>query len=371
MKKWLARFYAHLMRRWTWWLLIPLALFIRVLAYFPQWVDRYYSNGLFPLLSRMQRFILGWIPFSIGDLLYGFLVLALLYQLIQLLYGLIRKRFTRVSLAELLQRIFFLLLLGYVGFNLLWGLNYNRPPLADRLHMQVVSPTPAELDTLATDLLRGLDHYARLVTPAQRDSFNQKKRLFDGAVEAYQHLHPGSFPSLYVTPSIKPSLFSYPGNYLGFQGYYNPFTGEAQVNTTIPRFLEPFVTAHEIAHQLGYSREQEANFMAVLACDRSTEPTFRYSMYFDLFLYTLGEISLQDTTRAKQYLESAPPQVKTDLATYRHFKRLHRNPLERVIMWLYHEFLRANNQPNGKYTYNEVVSWVIAYRRTFGRTSLL
>lgn len=371
MKKWLSRFYDHLMRRWTWWLLIPLALLIRVLAYFPEWVERYYSNGLFPLFARLQRLLLGWVPFSFGDLLYGFLLLAFLYQLVQLFYGLIRKRFNRVSLAELLQRIFFLLLLGYVGFNLLWGLNYNRPPLADRFNMPIHSPTSAELDTLATDLLRGLDRYARFVTPAQRDSFNQKKRLFEGAVDAYKHLHSDSFPILYPTPSIKPSLFSYPGNYLGFQGYYNPFTGEAQVNTTIPRFLEPFVTAHEIAHQLGYAREQEANFMAVLACERSTEPAFRYSMYFDLFLYTLGEISLQDTIRARKLLEAAHPQVKTDFNTYRHFMRLHRNPLERVIMWLYDEFLRANNQPNGKYTYNEVVHWVIAYRRTFGRTSLL
>lgn len=370
-KTWLALFYSHLMRQWSWWLLILLTLLIRLLVYFPDWVEQYYSQGFFPRLAQLQRLMLGWVPFSFGDLLYGFLLLAFLYQLFQLLYGLIRKRFTRGSLAELLKRIFFLLLLGYVGFNLLWGLNYNRPPLADRLRMQLTTPAPAELDTLALDLLRGLDRYAPLVSPAQRDSFNRKKRLFNGAVEAYGYLPTESNPLRYYYPSIKPSIFSYPGNYLGFQGYYNPFTGEAQVNTTIPSFLEPFVTAHEIAHQLGYAREQEANFMAVLACDRSPEPAFRYSMYFDLFLYTLGEISLQDTTRAKQYLEAAPAQVKTDIATYRHFMRLHRNPLERVIMWLYDEFLRANNQPNGKYTYSEVVSWVIAYRRTFGRTSLL
>ena len=359
------------MRQWSWWLLILLTVLIRLLVYFPDWVERYYSQGIFPRLAQGQRLLLGWVPFSFGDLLYGFLFVALLYQLFQLLYGLIRKRFTPGSLAELLKRIFFLLLLGYVGFNLLWGLNYNRPPLAERLRMQITTPEPAELDTLAVDLLQGLNQYASLVTPAQRDSFNRKKRLFNGAVEAYGYLPSESHPIRYSYPSIKPSLFSYPGNYLGFQGYYNPFTGEAQVNTTIPPFLEPFVTAHEIAHQLGYAREQEANFMAVLACDRSPEPAFRYSMYFDLFLYTLGEISLQDTTRAKQYLEAAPAQVKADIATYRHFMRLHRSPLERVIMILYDEFLRANNQPNGKFTYNEVVSWVIAYRRTFGRTSLL
>ena len=131
------------------------------------------------------------------------------------------------------------------------------------------------------------------------------------------------------------------------------------------------MTAHEIAHQLGYAREQEANFIAVLVCDQSAEPAFRYSMYLDLFLYTLGEIAIQDTAQAKRYKQQAPQQVQDDIAAYGKFIRQHRNPIERGIMWLYGEFLRANNQPNGKFTYNEVVSWVIAYRRTFGRTSLI
>ncbi|MFM7671076.1 MAG: DUF3810 domain-containing protein [Bacteroidota bacterium] len=371
MRKWLTVFYARLMRQWSWALLILLALVIRSLVYFPDWVEAYYSNGVFPWIASVQRLLLGWIPFSIGDLLYAFLFLALIIQLAQLIGGLIRKRLTRAKQAELLQRILFLLLFGYVCFNLLWGLNYNRPSLAGRLGIEARTPAMTELDTLAMDLLKNLDHYAGWVTPAQRDSFNQKKRLFETASSAYAAASALDPALRYDWRSIKPSLYSYPGNYLGFQGYYNPFTGEAQVNTTIPRFLEPFVTTHEIAHQLGYAREQEANFIAVLACNRSTEPAFQYSMCLDLFLYTLGEVAGRDTARARFYLERAPKQVRDDITAYRKFIRQHRNPLEDGIMWLYGEFLRANNQPNGKHTYNEVVSWVIAYRRTFGRSSLL
>ena len=371
MKRWLSRFYAHLMKQWSWWVLIPAALLIRVLVYFPEQVEFYYSQGFFPLLSSLQRFLFGWFPISFGDILYAFLILAFVYQIGQLIYGLIRKKFSRNRLAELLQRILFLLLLGYVGFNLFWGLNYSRPSLASKMGLALQTPQPAELDTLAEDLLIRLEQYAPLSTQEKRDSFDRKKRLFQTAATAYRAYTNSPLKFTYLTTSIKPSLYSYPGNYLGFQGYYNPFTGEAQVNTTIPRFLEPFVTAHEVAHQLGYAKEQEANFIAVLVCDQSNEPAFRYSMYLDLFLYTLGEIAIQDTARAKRYKQQAPQQVQEDIATYRKFIRQHRNPLERGIMWLYGEFLRANSQPNGKFTYNEVVSWVIAYRRTFGRTSLL
>lgn len=370
MKRWLALFYDHLMRQWSWWVLIGLALVIRLSVYFPDWVENYYSQGLFPWIARVQRFLLGWVPISFGDVLYALAALALIYQVAFLIVGLIRRKLNRTKLAELLQRILFLLLLGYVGFNLLWGLNYNRPSLADRLGLELHNPTLNELDSLSTDLIRKLDRYGAQVTPAQRDSFNRKRQLFSGAIDAYASLAETHPDLAYTNRSIKPSLYSYPGNYLGFQGYYNPFTGEAQVNTTIPRFLEPFVTTHEIAHQLGYAREQEANFVGVMACAHSKEPAFRYSMYFDLFLYTLGEISLQDTTRARMIRDRAPMQVRTDIESYRSFLRKHRNPIERGVMWLYGEFLRANNQPNGKYTYNEVVAWVIAYRRTFGYESL-
>lgn len=370
MKRWLALFYAHLMRRWAWWLIIPLSLCIRATAYFPERVERWYSNGIFPWIAFVQRTLLGWLPFSIGDLLYALILLALVYQTGSLLYGLIRRRFTRGSLAELLQRIFFLMLLVYVGFNLLWGLNYNRPSIADRYGITVQAPTIADLDTLASDLIDRLDHYAAWATTGQRDSFNRKKRLFETAVEIYRAAPAERMIPFYRSASVKPSLYSYPGNYLGFQGYYNPFTGEAQVNTTIPRVLEPFVTTHEIAHQLGFAREQEANFIAVLACASSDEPAFRYSMYFDLFLYTLGELSLRDTARARLYRTQAPRQVQADIEEYRSFIKRHRNPIERGIMWMYGEFLQANNQPNGTFTYSEVVPWMIAYRKKYGRESL-
>jgi hypothetical protein len=39
-------------------------------------------------------------------------------------------------------------------------------------------------------------------------------------------------------------------------------------------------------------------------------------------------------------------------------------------MWGYGEFLKANNQPAGKRSYNEVVAWLIAYYKKFGTASL-
>ena len=54
-----------------------------------------------------------------------------------------------------------------------------------------------------------------------------------------------------------------------FLGYYNPFTGEAQVNTNVPAFVIPFTTCHEMAHQIGYASESEASFVGFLVIRNS------------------------------------------------------------------------------------------------------
>ena len=130
--------------------------------------------------------------------------------------------------------------------------------------------------------LNALDSLAKM----ERPSLARKRTLFAGAFGAYENLAKETPLIKYSFRSVKPSLFSYLGNYLGYTGYYNPFTGEAQVNTTTPLFVQPFTTCHEIGHQLGYAKENEANFAGFLAARYSDNPAFRYSMYFDMYAYT-------------------------------------------------------------------------------------
>ena len=188
--------------------------------------------------------------------------------------------------------------------------------------------------------------------------------------EAYLYAN-AKYPFLKYDPqSIKPSVYSYLGNILGFQGYYNPFSGEGQVNTTIPKFLEPFVSTHEVAHQLGYGKENEANFVAFLACKAYPNTTFRYSMYFDMYLYALTELDSRDSVRAKARNDKLHPQAKKDIDEYRRFLKKYRNQIEPVIGWIYDGYLQANDQPEGKKTYNMVVAYLIAYYKKFGKESI-
>ncbi len=370
MQLFLTRLFHRLMKSWSWVLLIVLTILIKWASWYPGWVERNYSQGIYPAISKLQRYLFGWIPFSIGDLFYAFLILVVLLRSFRFFKLLFQKKLNRKYFVNGLQQVIFFILFIYVFFNLLWGLNYNRIGIAQQLKLNVKPYSQADLDTLLTVIQNRVNDYALQTSEAQRDSFDKKKLLFRSATEAFKEAAK-KYPFLTYHPqSVKPSLFSYAGNYLGFQGYYNPFSGEGQVNTTVPRFLEPFVTTHEIAHQLGYGKENEANFAGFLACRAYASPAFRYSVYYDMYNYAIVEMYLRDTAAAKRFQGNLHPQVKKDQQEYREFYRKYRNPVEPIIMWGYGHFLRANNQPAGKRTYNEVVAWLIAYYKKFGTEAL-
>lgn len=370
MQKFLARLFARLMKSWSWVLIIVLTILIKWASWYPEWVERNYSRGIYPVISKVQRVLFGWIPFSIGDLFYAFLILIVLFKTGKFFKLLFKKKLNRSYFVVGLQQAIFFMLFMYVLFNLFWGLNYNRKGIANQLQLDVKKYSLADLDTLTSVLQSKVNYYAQFVTEAQRDSFDKKSRLFSFSNDAFK-MADEKYPFFkYSSMSIKPSLYSYLGNYLGFQGYYNPFSGEAQVNTTVPRFLEPFVTLHEVAHQLGYARENEANFVGFLASLSIENNAFRYSAYYDMYKYAMGEVFKRDTTKGMFFVKSQHPQLAKDQRENRIFYRRYRNPLGQMVMQGYGEFLKANNQPSGLNSYNEVVAWLIAYYKKYGVDSL-
>ena len=275
----LSRLFGHVMKNWTWVLLVFVAILIRVVATRPDWVENYYSRGFYPIFSKVQRILIGWLPISVGDWVYGILLGIIFLKSGWFARDLLKKKVNRTYLASGLQQLIFFFLFVYVFFNLGWGLNYNRQGIAKQLELKSDSVSVDQIDTLAQFLLKRANEYRSLEPVGIRNPLKRKKNLFQEAHQSYDEAASNYLFLQLATPSIKPSLYSYLGNYLGFQGYYNPFTGEGQVNTTIPVFLQPFVTTHEMAHQVGYAKESEANFVGYLVCKNSPNVFFRYSAY--------------------------------------------------------------------------------------------
>jgi len=353
----------------AWFILIALAAGIKILSLFPDAVEKYYSNGIYPVIARLQRLLFGWLPFSAGDIFYGLVGAGLVYGLVMLIRRTIRRQANGAYFKAVLRNTVFILLLVYVYFNLSWGLNYDRRGIAYQLQLNVLAYSTSELDTLLRQVivkLDGVDSLAHLQRAAQADN----STLFDGAVHSYKALSSQDVRFAYPSSSVKASLYSYLGDYLGFGGYYNPFTGEAQVNTTMPVFTRPYTTCHEIGHQLGYAKENEANFVGYLAARQSNDPAFRYSVYFDLYLYAARELYMRDSMLLRPLKARLSSSVKADFKELQRFNRQYENPFEPVVRRLYGGYLRVNQQPQGMRTYNEVVAWLVAYGKKNGWEAL-
>lgn len=352
-----------------------LALVIIVFGLFPAAVESIYSLRLYPAVSIILRLLTRYIPFSLGDLIYTAFVIRLIIKLIRWIYLLIRGKYGRRQFGFSLFRICHFLLWAFVVFKLVWGLNYDRQGIAYQLNIQKKEYTKEEITVLTNSLIDKVNECRRLL-PETILADRPLDSIYREAYRSYQ-TRSYEFDFLnYRNRSVKASLFTSVGDYMGFTGYYNPFTGEAQLRTDIPRVMIPYIACHEMAHQLGYASESEANFVGYLAASASTDPYFRYSVYLDLFSYAQGEeiflYSKEKDFKAfeniiKQNRERLDTLVKKDRRAIREFFAKRKNRVSPAVSGLYDQYLKMNKQSQGIRSYDEVLGWLIAYQRKYGK----
>src|SRR6185312_11535565 len=304
-----------------------------------------------------------------GDILYATAVIYLLYRLIRGGRRVVRGEAGKGWMVRGIRQLLFAVLWLYVLFNLLWGLNYDRLGIADQLGLHTLPYHTEDIDRLTgliVDRLNVLDSIAR----PGREDFERTAALRDRAVAAYDSLEVGAPEFDYRGVSVKASLYSFPGLYIGFAGYYNPFTGEAQINVGDPPFTLPYTTCHEMGHQLGYAKESEANFVGFLAAKTSSDPAVRYSAYLELYQYCFRELYYRDSALAVAYRGKIAPGVRQDLKDLQRFNRKYSNSMALMVWSGYSGYLRANRQPHGLRSYSDVTAWLLAYMNKFGPPAL-
>jgi len=339
-------------------LFLPLQiLLVKSLALYPDFIEEYYSKGLYQAISSFSRYILGWIPFSIGDICY---VLLILY-LINWCY----KNFRKLYKKEQLLSVISFFSVAYFLFNILWGLNYYRNPLHKTLNL--------EKEYTTEELAKVTKNYIKLANTihlqlAKNDSIKvtvpySKKDVFTKTVAAYNELQK-EFPELEYQPkSIKKSILSLPLSYMGYSGYLNPFTNEAQVNGLIPKYYFPFVSCHEEAHQLGFAAENETNFIGILACLNSNDLYFKYAGSTSGLRYCMRELYKRDKEQYEELNKKINKGIVANFKESRNFWNSYQNPLEPLFKKSFDTFLKANNQAHGIKSYSYVVALLVNYEK--------
>ena len=342
---------------WVIFLVIQI-VFIQILGLFPEFVERFYSNGFYPILSTISRSILGWIRISVGDLIYfvvGFLILKWIVNLF-------RKpknwKLIGLEVAKSLS-VFYLL------FHIFWAFNYYREPLFEKMNIEK-EYSDADLLRFTKEMIKQTNAIQISITNSANDKvvnpFSQEE-IFEKCENGYENLAKRHSFFSYKNTSIKKSIISLPLSYMGFSGYLNPFTNEAQVNDRIPMINFTFTTCHEMAHQIGYASESEANFIGFLAVIQNENVYFKYAGYSSALRYCLRNWEARNPALGKQLLKEINPGVLQNYEDASNHWKQYETFIEDGFKLFYDNFLKANQQEDGLESYSKFLNLLINYSK--------
>jgi hypothetical protein len=169
-----------------------------------------------------------------------------------------------------------------------------------------------------------------------------------------------AFPQFYS--NTKPVMLSEPWTYTHISGVYTFFTGEANVNTNYPDFIVISSAAHEMAHQRGITKEDEANFIAFLVCTLSDDPNVRYCGRADALNDIMTKLSSANSDLWAKARAEMPVELKREYADYSaFFDKYRENVAATVSTAVNNAYITSHNQPAGVKSYGLAVDLVAAY----------
>lgn len=332
-------------------------IFIKILALFPEVVEHYYSNGLYVFTSRMERFILGQIPFSVGDILYGILIIYLLITVWK------TRKTWRNQWKNNVLKVLSGFSIFYFLFHFFWALNYYRLPLFEKMNIKR-EYTNDDLYAFTEKLIVKTNEIQFQITHNKNQKVSNQysqNAVFKMSQNGYDILTKTHPFFNYEIPSRKKSLFSLPLTYMGFGGYLNPFTNECQVNYKLPMYSFPTVICHEMAHQIGYASESECNFIGFMACIKNDDLYFQYAAYSSALSYCLENVIIKDEGKFKAFKSTINLGVLENYKESDLFWKRYDTIIDKGFHAFYDQYLKANQQKDGLESYSKFVDLLINY----------
>src|SRR5262247_3742888 len=327
-------------------------------------VEYFYSRSIFYYTTRSLSAINKFVPsVSLGEIFFALIVTW--FSLWSLWH--LRRSWRRETRLYNVVKVFFLQILWAMCilvpiFLAFWGLNYQRLPLAETLGLDRTPTRAGELETIGLRIVSGVNtNYDLARGSAERPTPPARDAIYKVVEQAFQNETLLGDASRGTFSDPKPLALSRLASWAGVSGFYIPFTGEVTFNQNVPAFDLPWVIAHHKAHQRGYAREDEANFIGYVVCVNSTDPYVRYSGYL-YGLKVLEILSKGNVDRYNDLLSRINDGPKADLRERSAFwERVKNSALSAVSRRVFSAYLRVNRVPGGIKSYDEDVPLIIGY----------
>ncbi|WP_082458905.1 DUF3810 domain-containing protein [Pedobacter sp. Leaf216] len=332
---------------------LGLAILIFTFGFFPTLVQKYYSTGFYPYISSALRFISSIFPFAIGDIIYALLIGFVFYKIFRFYKQ--RKSLKKTDRIFVPLQVLNFFLVLYIIFKIVWGLNYSRPSVSEELGIGNEKYNLKELVLLGDYFVQKTNN---LKLKQGKIPAYTIKELEVKSSEAYSLMLQKNQLFRYQNPCLKSVLNAWIISKIGIEGYYAPLSGEANMNMNLPDFVKPYVSCHEIGHQLGIAYEDEANLLGYLTASNSSDVNYQYSANYEMLRYILFEIRMKSPDDYKILYSKILPQVLADFKTEKEFWRKYNGDMFGYMDAAFDSFLKLNNQKKGIDSYQDIVIWL-------------
>lgn len=341
-----------------------LATGIELAAVFSPGFADWFNATIGAFVRACLAHLTSWIPFSLAEFL---LCLAPVFLVLIAIRAYRRHCGSWRKCLVFLVCILSVFSLFFSLFVFSFGTGYRATPLPRKMGFETAKVTVEELADTAEYLVSQVNSAANGVSFGEDGFSLMPYSLSDlnGKLLAAYDTVSGEYSFIQTLNSrVKPVLASKAMSYTHITGVYSYFTGEANLNTYFPDYTLPYTAAHELAHQRGIAREEEANFVAFLVCAASDDAYIQYSAYRNLFEYVASALYHADSDAYFALLDTLDARVINELRAYNAFFEPFRDSTASKISDTVNDgYLKFHGSTEGTASYGLVVDLAVAYLR--------
>jgi hypothetical protein len=330
--------------------IIAVLVFIstRIAVRNPQIVEKYYSEGIYPVVAVCLSTFSNLISFSIWDIFWAI-------SIILLITGLFLAIFRKIKPGKFFLRFIQVVSILYIWLYISWGYNYFRPDIHTRLGWESPKADEFVFKSVLDSIISGANSNYMVFDSS---GFSE----IDSLIELSYRKNSTELGINYPNGSRrnKKMIFNSIMDKSGIFGYYGPFFSEIHLTSNGIPYDYPASLAHEKAHQFGITNEAEANLFSYVICTTSEDKRLLYSGYMIFLTYFLNDASqLQDY---HAYLKKIDRRVMDDIFyRQKYYKGLQNKTFDKVQSVAYDAYLKTNNIKSGIKNYNQVVALIISW----------
>ncbi|MEM7162751.1 MAG: DUF3810 family protein [Bacteroidota bacterium] len=318
---------------------------------FPTLTELVYGQVLFPSLRWVLDYTLGLIPFPSLYLFLAFIVFAF----VKSIFGI--NRLWQNPQKKILSILnFWAWLLS--SFLIVWGFNYQRPEIAERLEFKEIQLRTSAYDRLverSIDKLESIQYQDQEFNGVSINLDIDELRRAQGAfLENLGYVKAGNVQLETLYPNGILSSF-------GISGIYLPWVGQGNVDGCLSNLEKPFIAAHEMAHAYGVTNEGEASFVAYMTCWASKNDLYRYSAEIYLLRNLLFRLKIRDEKHYQYWLSKIPKKVKQDIAFIKEHRTQFPNLMPELSVQLNNTYLQSQGIESGSKSYGELIELLYSW----------